>query len=133
MSGQRPKQPAMVPSSGQDPVPQKVMTVHHLLLVLAATPTPSPSPTLRPGLSEDQVTPGMWGFIMTAFFVIATTLLIVDMVRRVRRVRYRAQVEEQRMAASTSGEAGTERPSAAGRTDAEAWREINGDAGRTEP
>jgi uncharacterized membrane protein len=75
----------------------------------------------------------MWGFIMTAFFVIATTLLIVDMVRRVRRVRYRAQVEEQRMAAAAAGEAGPERPSAAGRSDAEALREVNGDAGRTEP
>jgi hypothetical protein len=37
---------------------------------------------------------------MTAFFVLATTLLIVDMVRRIRRVRYRAQVEEERMAAA---------------------------------
>ncbi|OFI37766.1 hypothetical protein BIU82_07830 [Arthrobacter sp. SW1] len=73
--------------------------MHHLLLVLATTPAPSPSPSLRPGLSEDQVTPGTLGFIMTAFFVVATTLLIVDMVRRIRRVRYRAQVEEARLAA----------------------------------
>jgi len=72
--------------------------VHHLLIALATTPAPSPTPSLRPGLSEDQVTPGMWGFIMTAFFVLATTLLIVDMVRRIRRVRYRAQVEEERLA-----------------------------------
>ena len=41
---------------------------------------------------------------MTAFFVLATTLLIVDMVRRIRRVRYRAQVEEERMAALAAGE-----------------------------
>ena len=73
--------------------------MHHLLIALATTPAPSPTPSLRPGLSEDQVTPGTWGFIMTAFFVLATTLLIVDMVRRIRRVRYRAQVEEERMAA----------------------------------
>jgi hypothetical protein len=73
--------------------------VHLLLIALATTPAPSPTPSLRPGLSEDQVTPGTWGFIMTAFFVLATTLLIVDMVRRIRRVRYRAQVEEERMAA----------------------------------
>jgi hypothetical protein len=45
----------------------------------------------------------MWGFIMTAFFVLATTLLIVDMVRRIRRVRYRAQVEEERLAALAGG------------------------------
>jgi len=74
--------------------------VHHLLIALATAPAPSPTPSLRPGLSEDQVTPGTWGFIMTAFFVLATTLLIVDMVRRIRRVRYRAQVEEERMAAA---------------------------------
>lgn len=77
--------------------------MHHLLLALATTPAPSPTPSLRPGLSEDQVTPGMWGFIMTAFFVLATTLLIVDMVRRIRRVRYRAQVEEERLAALAAG------------------------------
>ncbi|MDQ0078828.1 hypothetical protein [Arthrobacter oryzae] len=74
--------------------------MHHLLIALATAPAPSPTPSLRPGLSEDQVTPGTWGFIMTAFFVLATTLLIVDMVRRIRRVRYRAQVEEERMAAA---------------------------------
>ncbi len=81
--------------------------MHHLLIALATAPAPSPTPSLRPGLSEDQVTPGMWGFIMTAFFVLATTLLIVDMVRRIRRVRYRAQVEEERMAALTAEEQDT--------------------------
>jgi hypothetical protein len=78
--------------------------VHHLLLALATTPSPSPSPSLREGISEDQITPGLWGFIMTAFFVLATTLLIVDMVRRIRRVRYRAQVEEERMAAAAAAD-----------------------------
>ena len=61
--------------------------MHHLLLALSATPSPLPTPGLREGISEDQITPGLWGFIMTAFFVLATTLLIVDMVRRIRRVR----------------------------------------------
>ena len=74
--------------------------MHSLLLSLATTPTPLPTPTLREGISEDQVTPGLLGFIMTAFFVVATALLIVDMVRRIRRVRYRAQVEEERLAAA---------------------------------
>jgi hypothetical protein len=59
------------------------------------------------------------GFIMTAFFVVATALLIVDMVRRIRRVRYRAQVEEERMAAASAAdieaaEAAEERSPAAG-------------------
>ncbi|WP_454697949.1 hypothetical protein [Arthrobacter humicola] len=123
--------------------------MHHLLLALATTPAPSPTPSLRPGLSEDQVTPGMWGFIMTAFFVLATTLLIVDMVRRIRRVRYRAQVEEERLAALAAGEQdtpetpGTDAPrsDAAGTGDAAGTRvgpldgadlrtEHNGDEGR---
>jgi hypothetical protein len=61
-------------------------------------------PSLREGISEDQITPGLWGFIMTAFFVLATTLLIVDMVRRIRRVRYRGQVEEERQAAAEAAD-----------------------------
>jgi hypothetical protein len=124
--------------------------VHHLLLALATTPSPSPSPSLRGGISEDQITPGLWGFIMTAFFVLATTLLIVDMVRRIRRVRYRAQVEEERMAAAAAADVEAEdagmhgRPVDGGRpldgtaddtTDGHAQParpESNGDAGRTE-
>ncbi|UVJ40680.1 hypothetical protein [Arthrobacter sp. CJ23] len=84
--------------------------MHHLLLTLATTPSPSPTPSLRPGLSEDQVTPGTWGFLLTAFIVVLTTLLIVDMVRRIRRVRYRGQVEEARLAAEAeaAGNAPTE-------------------------
>jgi hypothetical protein len=74
--------------------------VHYLLTALATTPAPVPSPSLRPGLSEDQVTPGLLGFLLTAFIVILTALLITDMVRRIRRVRYRAQVEEERLAAA---------------------------------
>ncbi|WP_426766353.1 hypothetical protein ACP3TD_06920 [Pseudarthrobacter sp. 1G09] len=78
--------------------------MQNLLLSLATTPTPMPTPTLRDGITEDQVTPGLLGFIMTAFFVVATALLIVDMVRRIRRVRYRAQVEEERIAAAAEAD-----------------------------
>jgi hypothetical protein len=73
-----------------------------MLTFLASSPAPSPS--LRPGLSEDQVTPGLLGFLLTAFIVVLTALLIVDMVRRIRRVRYRAQVEEERMAAAEAAD-----------------------------
>ena len=79
--------------------------MHSLLLALATTPAPAPTPTLRPGLSQDQVTPGLLGFLLTAFIVVLTALLIVDMVRRIRRVRYRAQVEEERAAAGAASEA----------------------------
>jgi hypothetical protein len=78
--------------------------VQSLLLSLATTPAPQPTPSLREGITQDQVTPGLLGFIMTAFFVVATALLIVDMVRRIRRVRYRAQVEEERIAAASAAD-----------------------------
>lgn len=101
---------------------QKVYTVHHLLLILATTPLPTPTPSLRPGLNEDQVTPGLLGFLLTAFIVVLTSLLVVDMVRRVRRVRYRGQVEEARLAAAQA--------EAQAQTQAESERaESDGDAG----
>jgi hypothetical protein len=80
-----------------------------LLIALATPPAPTPTPSLRPGLDQDQVTPGLLGFLLTAFIVVLTALLIVDMVRRIRRVRYRAQVEEERAAA---GEAAWNDPAA---------------------
>jgi hypothetical protein len=73
-------------------------------LIIALATSPAPSPSLRPGLSQDQVTPGLLGFLLTAFIVVLTALLIVDMVRRIRRVRYRAQVEEERQAAAEAAD-----------------------------
>nr|WP_246839885.1 hypothetical protein [Pseudarthrobacter sp. NIBRBAC000502771] len=65
------------------------------LVFFGATPSPSPGDNgLRPGLTADQVTPGLLGFVMTAFMVIAVVALMVSMTRRIRRVRYRAQVLE---------------------------------------
>ena len=112
--------------------------MHFLLTALATTPAPAPSPSLRPGVTEDQVTPGLLGFLLTAFIVVLTALLIVDMVRRIRRVRYRAQVEEERAdgeAALSGGSPfspGTASPDAARRNpdDGAGTRpEVNGDAG----
>lgn len=88
--------------------------MHHLLLSLVTAPSPLPTPSLREGITEDQVTPGLLGFIMTAFFVLATALLIVDMVRRIRRVRYRAQVEEERIAAAAAADITAEEAAEAG-------------------
>jgi len=115
--------------------------VHSLLIALATAPAPTPTPSLRPGLSEDQVTPGLLGFLLTAFIVVLTALLIVDMVRRIRRVRYRAQVEAEREAAGDAGfpadgtafpADGTAFPADGGvsRSDGAVNRpEVNGDAG----
>ena len=106
--------------------------MHSLLIALATTPAPTPTPSLRPGLSEDQVTPGLLGFLLTAFIVVLTAVLIVDMVRRIRRVRYRAQVEEERAAAAGAVAAGLG-PESAGTPQDPARDgtrpEVNGDAG----
>lgn len=61
-----------------------------LALILATTPTPSPT--------EDPAntfySPGTIGFLLTFFVAGSAVLLIFDMVRRVRRVRYRAEIQE---------------------------------------
>ena len=58
--------------------------------LIAATPSPSPSPQFDPVT----VTPGWVGFVITFLIAIVTVALILDMTRRVRRVRYRAEVRE---------------------------------------
>jgi len=65
-----------------------------------ATPSPVPSSNV----SDDLVTPGVWGFAITALIMVAVILLILDMVRRLRRLNYRAEIrarlEEEAAAAS---------------------------------
>ncbi|MFF1878654.1 hypothetical protein [Leifsonia sp. NPDC058230] len=55
----------------------------------AATPTPTPTVP-----NDDQVTPGYVGFLVTFAIAVVVILLIIDMVRRIRRVRYRAEIAE---------------------------------------
>lgn len=62
-----------------------------LHLLITATPTPGPGEDF----DADLVTPGVWGFVITFAIVVAVVLLVVDMVRRTRRVNYRAAVNEQ--------------------------------------
>jgi hypothetical protein len=74
-------------------------------IVWMADPTPSPTPGEFTG-DENAVTPGVIGFVATFFIAAMTVLLLVDMTRRVRRVRYRAEVQEKLAAeAAESGEA----------------------------
>jgi predicted membrane channel-forming protein YqfA (hemolysin III family) len=56
-------------------------------LLVAATPTPAP-------LDEDTVTPGWIGFVVIFALALVTVFLIIDMTRRVRRVRYREEIRE---------------------------------------
>lgn len=56
--------------------------------LIAATPSPVPSPNVN----QDLVTPGVWGFAVTAAVMVAAILLILDMVRRMRRLNYRSEI-----------------------------------------
>ena len=57
-------------------------------IATAATATPSPGPTVDP----DLVTPGPVGFTVMALLALVVVLLVADMLRRVRRARYREEV-----------------------------------------
>ncbi|QHC67172.1 hypothetical protein Q0F99_00725 [Rathayibacter oskolensis] len=61
-------------------------------LVRASEATPMPTP--GPEFNEDTVTPGLFGFLVMFVIAGAAVLLALDMVRRVRRTTYRAQVAE---------------------------------------
>ena len=71
-----------------------------------ATPEPTPAPTM-PAYEGDPnlITPGVVGFAVTAFIAIATVLLIIDMNRRVRRVRYREEIQDKLAAEAAELEA----------------------------
>jgi capsular polysaccharide biosynthesis protein len=51
---------------------------------------------LIPAIEVDpnSVTPGVVGFLVTLFVAMAVLVIIADMTRRVRRVRYRAEINE---------------------------------------
>lgn len=57
-------------------------------LLFAAIPTPTADP------SETFYSPGILGFVFTFTLAGLAILLVFDMVRRMRRVRYRAEVRE---------------------------------------
>lgn len=71
--------------------------IEAILAAVAATPTPTP--TVDPNL----VTPGPVGFVIVAVVVVLAALLIWDMQRRIRRVRYREEVRAELDAEEVSG------------------------------
>lgn len=60
-------------------------------LTLMAASVPTPESTVDP----DLVTPGPWGFAAIAFIALAVIVLVWDMLRRVRRGRYRSEIREE--------------------------------------
>ena len=91
------------------------MTFLNLLttgLIVWTVDEPTPVPTM-PGFNGDEnmVTPGVIGFFLTFAVMVAAVFLIIDMVRRVRRVNYRAEVREKleaELAAEGEGESPAE-------------------------
>jgi len=58
-------------------------------------PNPVDDPLISPiQVDENLVTPGVVGFVVTLLVAIGAILLIIDMSRRVRRVRYRGELRE---------------------------------------
>ncbi|MDZ8172081.1 hypothetical protein [Microbacterium xanthum] len=63
----------------------------HDALVALATAMPISAEVVDP----DLVTPGPWGFLVFALLGVVVILLITDMMRRIRRGRIRADLDEQ--------------------------------------
>lgn len=51
------------------------------------------TPDLRPGLDESDITPGILGFLFTALMVGLAILVVRDMAKRMRRMKYHNQME----------------------------------------
>lgn len=62
--------------------------MYAVILLASATPQPTAPP-------PELVTPGPLGFAAIAFIALAVFLLVWDMLRRIRRGRYRAEVNEE--------------------------------------
>lgn len=83
-------------------------------LAVLADAAPSPSPTSPPA---SEVTPGPWGFAAVVFIGVIVAFLLWDMMRRIRRARYREQVGEE-LDAEQAAKADEAAPTAArGRVD----------------
>lgn len=83
----------------------------HILLSALLAATPTPTPTVDP--AETWYSPGTIGFIMTFFVTAGAIALIFDMVRRIRRVRYRAEIAEKLAAEANESAAPAVKPAAA--------------------
>jgi len=65
-----------------------------LLLPSGIGPNPIDEPGTPADFDPNTVTPGVAGFIAIALVAIAVIFLLVDMTRRIRRVRYRGEIRE---------------------------------------
>ena len=70
---------------------------------IASISAPSPAPAVEP--DPELVTPGFLGFAIVVLLVIAVVLLVWDMQRRIRRTRYRAEIDAELDAEEQAGAA----------------------------
>jgi len=56
-------------------------------LPLADAPSPTPTP-----IDPDLVSPGVGGFVAVFAIAVVVVLLVIDMTRRIRRLRYREEI-----------------------------------------
>ena len=84
----------------------ELVLVPELVLLAAAGDAP-------PAVDPNDVTPGLGGFLALFFLALAVILLSISMVRRVRRIRYRAEVERREEAARAAREGPSAPPPAA--------------------
>ena len=71
-----------------------VFGLNSLLAPMGIGPNPIDDPGTPPGFDPDTVTPGVAGFVAIALVAIVAIFLMVDMSRRIRRVRYRGEIRE---------------------------------------
>lgn len=68
--------------------------MHALTIALAGIADPAiPTPTMT--VNPDAVTPGFVGFVGIAVVAVAVIFLLIDMLRRIRRAGYRAEIAEE--------------------------------------
>jgi hypothetical protein len=65
--------------------------MHDAFAAFAFAATPTPEPTVDPTL----VTPGPWGFVVSAVLAVVVVALVWDMMRRIRRGRVRADINDE--------------------------------------
>jgi hypothetical protein len=75
-----------------------------LLMLLAGDPL-NPDPTVSADPANTFYSPGLIGFFGTFFVAVGAIALLFDMVRRIRRVRYRADIQERLAAEQVAAEA----------------------------
>lgn len=91
--------------------------MNFVLALLAGDPL-NPNPSASPDPANTFYSPGIIGFLGTFILVVGALVIIWDLVRRIRRVNYRAQIQERLAAEQAEYDAKKGAAGSAGATDA---------------